>query len=188
MKNLKVLSILILFVASSLSVFAQDKYFTREGFISFNSETDIETIHADNYKVTSVLDSETGKMEFAVLMKAFEFEKALMEEHFNENYVESSKFPKATFKGNILEVDAINWLTDGEYKVKVKGSLTVHGVSKDIVEDGSIKIENGSITAISSFSIAITDYDIVIPKVVVKNISETVKVDIKMNYKKLSKS
>lgn len=188
MKNIKIVSILILILANSLCVLAQEKYFTREGYISFHSDTEVETIHADNYKVTSVLDLETGKMEFAVLMKAFEFEKALMEEHFNENYVESDKYPKAVFKGSIVDFSSINLLKDGEYKVKIKGSLSLHGVTKEIIEEGTFTVADGAINGYSKFMIAVADYDISIPKVVIKNIAENVQVEVKMTYQKLTKS
>src|SRR4051812_8786294 len=99
----------------ALSVNAQDKYFTRSGKVSFFSKTDMENIEAVNTKGTSTLDTKTGQLEFAVLMKAFEFEKELMMEHFNENYVESDKFPKSVFKGTIDDISSVNFQKDGIY-------------------------------------------------------------------------
>ena len=188
MKNFKAISLFILFASITTISIAQDKYFTREGFVSFHSDTEVEQIHEDIYKVTSILDTETGKLEFAVLMKAFEFEKALMEEHFNENYVESDKFPKAIFKGQISALEAVNWEQNGEYTVIVNGTLTIHGVSNEISEKGIITIHEKGIKATSSFMIMVSDYDISIPKVVIKNIAEEVKVDVKMDYQKFTKS
>ena len=93
--------ILLVALVSFQSGIAQ-KYFTRNGNISFHSDTPMEKIEGHNKNSTAVIDAESGKLEFAVLIKAFHFEKALMEEHFNENYMESNKFPKASFKGQIL--------------------------------------------------------------------------------------
>ena len=90
------------------------KYFTRSGKISFYSDTPMEKIEAKNGSATSVLDTESGKMEFAVLIKGFQFAKSLMQDHFNENYMESSKYPKALFKGEISNIDDVDFGHDGQ--------------------------------------------------------------------------
>jgi YceI-like domain. len=110
---------LLAFVALTgfLSATAQDKYFTKSGKISFYSKSSLENIEAHNKSVTCVLDTKTGNLQFAILMKGFEFEKALMQEHFNENYVESHKFPKADFKGQVTNNAMINYAKDGSYPV-----------------------------------------------------------------------
>ena len=113
------------------------KYFTRDGKITFLSEAPIETIEATNSKATSVIDISSGKIEFAVLIKAFHFEKALMQQHFNENYMESSKFPKATFKGKIDSVGQVDFGKDGTYEIMVSGDMTIHGICKPILAEGS---------------------------------------------------
>ena len=173
-------------VILSAGVQAQDKYFTRSGKVSFFSKTDMENIEAHNSKGTSVIDTKTGQIEFAVLMKAFEFEKELMMEHFNENYVESDKFPKSTFKGTIADIESVNFAKDGSYPVKVKGQLTLHGVTKDVESDGTIEVKGGKITGKSSFNVAIADYNITVPSVVRDNISKIVKIDITAQYEKMS--
>src|SRR4051812_6500282 len=117
MKSISLIFAITLFISSLAS--AQEKYFTRAGHISFHSETPVETILANNNQVTSILDAATGEMVFAVLIKGFEFEKALMQEHFNENYLESDKFPKAKFTGKILNFDKINLKKDGKHDVDV---------------------------------------------------------------------
>ena len=178
----KVLSIQLLLVFFLSSLGAQ-KYFTRSGTISFSSDAPIEKIEATNSKATSIFDVETGKMQFAVLIKGFQFEKALMQQHFNENYMESSKFPKATFKGQIVDIDSVDFLRDGEYPVKVKGNLTIHGETKEVEADGNFVIKDGIVTALSSFLIAVTDFKIDIPKLVRDNIAETVRIDINGEYK-----
>ena len=110
------LTLLLATVLSLTAVMAQDKYFTKSGHISFFSSTPMENIEGNNTTASSVLDARSGKMEFAVLMKAFKFEKALMEEHFNENYVESGKYPKATFAGAITNFSGVDLKKNGTYK------------------------------------------------------------------------
>lgn len=163
------------------------KYYTREGKVSFFSEAPVEKIEAFNSKATSVMDVSTGKIEFAVLIKAFQFEKSLMQEHFNENYMESDKYPKATFKGDITNIGTIDLTKDGQYEVKVKGDLTIHGVTKTIEAPGKILVKEGQITATSSFEVMVADYEIEIPAIVRDNIARTVRIDIAVNYEELNK-
>jgi polyisoprenoid-binding protein YceI len=163
------------------------KYFTRSGMISFYSEAPVEKIEAVNNKVTSVVDFENSKMEFAVLIKAFQFEKSLMQEHFNENYMESSKFPKAIFKGT-FEADSaitINIKDDGIYPVKIKGDLTIHGVTKPIEATANFIIKGGVINGNAEFNVLVADYDIEIPAVVRDNIAKEVKITVTNKYEEL---
>lgn len=176
----------ILVIVCMTSIQAQ-KHFTRSGYISFYSEAPVEKIEAINNKVTCVVDFETGKMEFAVLIKAFQFEKALMQEHFNENYMESSKFPKAIFKGQIYSPEKINIDKDGIYSVKVKGEMTIHGVTKTIETEGSFTIKGGVISSEAIFNVLVADYKIEIPAVVRNNIAREVIITTRMNYEKLKK-
>ena len=124
MKKLTLISIIALFVTASA---IGQNYVTKTGHIKFYSETPIETIEAHNHAVNSALNPESGEFVFKVLIKSFEFEKALMQEHFNENYVESDKFPNATFKGKVLNMENIDLNVDGEQAVDVAGELTIHG-------------------------------------------------------------
>lgn len=181
MKKIFLISVLSMLVIP-FATFAQGKFFTREGTISFYSKASNEEIYAINKKVTSVIDAETGQMEFSVLMKAFEFEKALMQEHFNENYVESDKYPKAVFKGMITNKDAVKWTTDGSYPVNITGKMTMHGVTKDITVDGKIDVKGGKVSGNSVFTILLKDYDVVIPKLVADKVSESLKVTVDMKY------
>lgn len=170
----------------SVQAFGQttaEKYFTKEGHIKFHSETAVETIEADNYKSTSVLDLESGAMEFAVLIKAFEFEKALMQEHFNENYMESDEFPKSKFKGTITNLGDVNFAEAGTYTVKVAGDLTIHGETNPVETEGTLEVgKDGSIKALSSFIVKPADYGIKIPAVVVENIAEELTVSVDLDY------
>ena len=179
------LTLLFCFVLALSSAFAQDRYFTKTGQVQFFSATPMENIEANNTAASSVFDARTGKMEFAVLMKAFKFEKALMEEHFNENYVESGKFPKASFAGAITNLEAVDFKKNGTYKVNVKGNLTIHGVTKEVEAPGTITVENGKVKANSVFNVTPEDYKIEIPKLVREKIAKQVKVTVNMDYQPL---
>lgn len=165
-----------IFMVASLT--AQDKYFTKSGVIHFVSKGNIETIQANHRSVTCVLDSKTGAVQFAVLMKGFEFKKALMQEHFNENYVESDKYPKAEFRGQIVNNGEIAYTKDGMYNAHVKGKLTMHGETKDVEADGKVTVKGGKLLANSGFTILMSDYNITIPKLVKENMSNTVTVSV----------
>src|SRR5687768_1126030 len=112
--------ILMIFTTICLcnEICAQDKYYTKSGRIQFESKAPLEDIEAVNRSVTCVLDSKTGNVQFAVIMRGFEFKKALMQEHFNENYIESHKFPRAEFKGQLLNNNEINYAQDGVYPAR----------------------------------------------------------------------
>ena len=159
------------------------KYFTRSGQISFFSSTSIEDIEAHNKTVTAIFDSQSGAIQFSVTMKSFQFEKALMQEHFNENYVESSKFPKSTFKGVIENIDEIDFTKDGNYKTNVNGSLSIHGVSNDIVAEVLFTVKGESIIGESKIMVNPEDYGIEIPGVVREKIAKELEVSISMNFK-----
>jgi hypothetical protein len=158
--------------------FAQKRFYTKTGSISFFSKTTVENISAINKKVLCVWDIATGKIEFSALMKGFEFEKALMQEHFNESYVESDKYPKATFKGEIENSSSILFTTDKSYNVKVNGVLTIHGVSKQVSINAIIKLNKSIASATASFSVLLSDYNIKIPAVVSSNISKSINISI----------
>jgi polyisoprenoid-binding protein YceI len=158
------------------------KYFTKNGNISFFSATDLENIKADNNQVMSVLNVATGELQFSVLVKSFHFKKALMEEHFNENYLESDKFPKSTFKGAVADISKVNFSKDGSYPVTVSGDLSMHGVTQKITTAGNISISGGKITGTAVFKVALADYNISVPKVVENNISKTIEITINCLY------
>ncbi|MFT5149134.1 MAG: hypothetical protein ACI81Y_002638 [Glaciecola sp.] len=180
------ISLIILGLGLCASVNAQ-KHFTKAGSITFYSDAPTEKIEAVNSKATSVIDTESGDIQWSVLIKAFKFEKALMEEHFNENYMESSKFPKGIFKGKITNLSDVDFSTDGEYTANIAGSLTIHGVEKEIETTGLITILKGDVMGSSEFEITLLDYEIEIPSVVADNISKTVLLKIHAEYAKLAK-
>jgi polyisoprenoid-binding protein YceI len=172
----KNLVILMAFLLSASLSFAQDKFFTKTGKITFYSKAPMEDIDGKNKTVTAVIDSKSGAIQFAVQIKGFEFEKQLMQQHFNENYMESNKYPKSEFKGTITNNSDINYKKDGTYTAKVKGQLTIHGVTKTVETTGSLKINGGKIDANAAFNVLISDYDIKIPSIVKDKVSNTIKI------------
>lgn len=179
-------NLLIALAILPTATFAQERYMTRTGHIAFHSETPVENIHADNRKVSSVWDVTTGAVEFAVLIKAFEFEKALMQEHFNENYMESNTYPKATFKGKVLGVASEQLKKPGTYEGTVEGDLTMHGVTKPVKMKATVTVDaNGTAKASADFLVKPEDHGIAIPGVVRKNIAEQIKVMVRMDYTRM---
>jgi hypothetical protein len=158
------------------------KYFSKTGKISFYSEAAIEKIEAHNASASTVLEVSTGAMEWAVLIQGFKFEKGLMQEHFNENYMESATYPKAKFKGKIDNLSAVNFSKDGEYNVTVSGQLEIHGVTKPVTAQGTIMVKNGVISAKSKMSVLVADFGIEIPKLVADNIAKKVDITVMTEY------
>lgn len=187
MKNFKSISFACMLFWMSSNAFAQTKYFTRDGSVSFFSKAAVEDIEAVNRKVTCVVDPATGQMEFTMLIRAFEFEKELMKEHFNENYMESEKFPKSTFKGTIENASAIKWNVDGTYPVKVTGKMTIHGVTRDISTAGSFTVKGGKLSGKSEFMVALSDYDVKVEKAYASKIADKIKVSVNVQMEPLTK-
>lgn len=168
-----ILSLLV----SALVVQAQI-YTSKSNEISFFSDGPVEDIAASCKSGQILLN--TAKNEFAVkvTIKAFDFDKQLMQEHFNEKYMESDKYPYATFIGKI--VDKINYTKDGTYKVDVVGKLTMHGVEKERTISCNVIVKGEEITVDSKFIVALKDHNIEVPSLVAQNVAETVEVTIKM--------
>jgi len=183
--SIKIIFILVIGIISAYSVQAQ-KYMTKNGNIKFYSETPIETIEATNNQVNAALDSQTGDLVFKVLIKSFQFEKALMQEHFNENYMESDKLPNSTFKGKVTNLSSIDFSKEGSYEAMIEGDMTIHGVTKQISEKGTFTVKPGDkIHGYSKFNIKPADYEIKIPGTVVKNIAETIEVTVDIEFSKM---
>jgi hypothetical protein len=153
---------LFFLIASALtpSLYAQI-YMAKSSDISFSAPTPIEDIAATNTATKPLLNTATGDLQMKIAMTAFIFEKPLMQEHFNENYVESEKFPYAFFKGKLN--DKIDFTKDGEYKTTATGKLTIHGVEKDRTIDGIIKVKGTEVTLTAVFKVAFADHAIIIP-------------------------
>lgn len=164
-----------------LSAYSQ-KYMTKNGYIGFYSHTSMEDIKGDNNQVAGVIDISTGEMVFQALIKSFHFDRALMEEHFNENYLESEKFPKSSFKGKITNLSSVNFSANGKYNVTVEGDLTIHDVTNKISTNGIIEVIAGGINASSKINISPEDYKITIPGVVREKINKNLEVTVIMKY------
>ncbi len=159
-------------------------HFTKNGNISLFSSALLEDIKADNNQVISVINATNGEIQFSLLNNAFHFKKALMEEHFNSDYIESAKYPKSGFKGTITNLSTVNFGVDGVYAVTVSGNLNIHGITKTITAPGSITIRAGKIAATSKFKIKPKDYNISIPASVKNNIAEDIELTISCQYEK----
>ena len=178
---MKRLFLFLFFLNIVLAVNAQ-KFMTKNGYIGFFSHTPMEDIKGDNNQVAGVLDISTGEMVFQALIKSFHFDRALMEEHFNENYMESDKIPKSSFKGKITNLSSVNFSKNGTYDVTVEGDLTIHDVTNKISTKGTIEVVSGGINANSKFNIVPEDYKITIPGVVRDKIDKNLEVTVTMKY------
>jgi hypothetical protein len=182
MKNIVRLLIGILFI--SANIYGQE-YMTRSGYIWFYSQTPVEDIKAHNRQVACILNTETGEVGVTLLMKSFEFKKALMQRDFNRQYVESDKYPKATLEGKITDFSKVDFSEAGEYKVPVSGKLTIHGVTNEINTDVTMTVKEGDVvTAKTMFIVSPADYDINIPKVVREKIAKEIEVHVDFELKK----
>lgn len=166
--------ILLLFLGNF--TVAQDKLITKTGLITFEASVpSFEEVKAKNSGASCVLNTKTGEIASLALMKGFRFKVALMEEHFNENYVESDKFPKSTFKGKIENFD-FSKITEIATNYNIKGKLELHGKVKDISITAKIKKGKDGIEIVSDFTLNTDDFDIEIPSVVSKKVTKKVNV------------
>ena len=174
----------LIFAASFFLTFSADaqNYITKNGKISFFSKTDVEDIDAVNNQAVSVINSQTGSVNFSLLVNGFLFKKALMQEHFNENYLESAKYPKATFKGTINDLSKVDFKKDGVYNVTVSGDLFLHNVTNKVTVPAVILVKGNTISANTTFKVKLEDYKISVPKVVENNISKTIELKVDCNY------
>lgn len=178
---MKSLLIALAFIATTNAANAA-KIISKSGHIWFYSYTPIEVIEAHNRQGVSILDTETGDIQISILIKSFEFKVALMQEHFNENYLESDKFPKASFKGKVDQLDKINLKTDGNYTSSVTGDLTVHGVTKNVTVPGTFEVKDGKVTAKAKFTISPKEFGIVIPSLVENKIAKDIEITVELPY------
>ena len=178
------ISFKIIFIISMMAslVFSKDLYMTRNGNVDFFSSTPLEDIKAVNNQVSCVLNKENGQFAFQVPIKAFTFKNALMQEHFNESYLESDIYPKAIFKGEITEWGDIQ-LSEDSLKIFIEGDLTIHGIKNKIKQSGNIWVSSGVIYGESTFSVRLVDYQVKVPKIVRENIAEVIKVNVKVKLK-----
>ena len=170
----------LLFLAVTIT-FGQSKYMTKSGSMSFEaSQPTFEPIEATHSAVSALLNADTGELAVLALVRGFRFTLALMEEHFNENYIESHKYPKTSFKGSITDFDQTT-LSDQPQTVKLTGELSMHGVTKPITVSGTVTQTNELITLESSFYVKTSDFGIEIPSLVRKQIDENVQIEVSLN-------
>ncbi len=180
---MKMKHLLVLILLSSANLFAQEKWFTKTGTAYFISHTDVIDIDGTNRQVVSFLDTKTGEVVCGMLIKGFEFTLATAAEHFNETYMESHLYPKANFKGKIVDNQKIDWKKNGKIEVMVEGDLTIHGVTRQIKVPVSIEINGETIVGKTQFKVAIADYNIKVPAVVENRVAKVVDVKIDCTYK-----
>jgi polyisoprenoid-binding protein YceI len=178
---MKINIIFLAFILASTTVSGQ-KLVSENSHIWFFSHTPVEDIEAHNRQAVSVLDPSTGDLAFNLLVKSFEFKVALMQEHFNENYMESDKYPKSTFTGKITNNATINYKKDGIYQAEVKGDLTIHNVTKPVTTKATIEVKGSQITAKAEFVVKPSDFEINIPSVVESKIAKELSVTVEAPY------
>jgi hypothetical protein len=151
---------LIFIVGFTATAQAQKVYATKTGQLFFNATGGLEKIAAINNQVDSKFVESTGQIIFGVLIKGFKFENQLMEDHFNENYMESTKFPKSDFKGYIKNIKEVDFTKDGSYPIQIEGTLTIHGTPQKVATNGTMQVSEGKPAITGEFSVKIKDYGI----------------------------
>jgi polyisoprenoid-binding protein YceI len=170
--------ITLLLISISILSQAQDKMLTKNGIVTFEASVpSFEEIKAKSNIASCIVNTNTGEIAALVLVKSFRFKIALMEEHFNENYIESDKYPKATFKGKIEGFNYSKITTEAK-DFKINGKLELHGKSKDITIIAKIKRGKDGLEILSNFSVNSDDFDIKIPSVVSKKVSKKVNIEL----------
>src|SRR5688572_6754880 len=162
----------VVFLSFATQSLAQSKYIDRSGKASFFSSAPLEDIEAHSQQAVSIMDLQSGEIAASMLMRSFNFRKSLMEEHFNENYVESHKYPKATFKGKIANIGDLDVKKDGKYTLDVTGEITLHGVTQQVTVKAVAVVDKGNIQAKAVFPLKVKDFKIQVPRLVINNIAE----------------
>lgn len=174
-----IISVLICLASILPSVAYSQLYSTRTGFLGFYSKTALEDIKGENNQVYAIVDAGKKDLAFAALLKGFDFPKELMQEHFNENYVESDKYPKTTFTGTYTgDVDLSK---DGVYKIMVKGNLTLHNVTHPVETPATLEVKAGHLVGVAEFKLKPEDFNIGIPSVVRDKIDKQINVKVNID-------
>ena len=177
---MKHISIILLAWMSIINQAGQGIFVCKNANISLYSSAPIEDIKANTSKGTSVYNADTGDLAFSVNIRSFQFEKSLMQEHFNDDYMESDKYPAATFKGKVNEHPDLT--KDGTYPITVTGDLTVHGVTQNRTIPGKLTVSGGAVSMTSEFMVKCADHHISIPAIVFHNIAESLKINVSAAY------
>lgn len=173
------LLIIVLLTGLVPAVQAQ-KYSLQEGSVKFYSRALLEDIKAVNTKITGLFNRDRGDVAFIIPVTAFQFDKKLMQEHFNEKYMESDKYPNATFAGQVQHFD---WSRSGEQPVVASGKLTIHGVTQEVSVPGIMELKNGLLTMKAVFPVKLETYKITRPQLLWQNIAEEVEITIDTRFK-----
>lgn len=178
---MKHLLFIVLPLMLQVDVLYSQRYTVKEGVVDFFSDATLEDISAENSKIQSLFNAESGEIAFRIRISDFKFSRKLMQEHFNEKYMESEKYPYATFSGSLQDFDqnAMN-----EQRVTASGKLTIHGVSRDVTIPGTVKNNGQTVEMNSSFMVRLENHNIAIPQLLWQNIAEEVKVTIRLTYRK----
>lgn len=180
----KLIAVMMFVLAGSVSAIAQD-YLTRNGKISFHSSTPVEDIDAVNNEVVSTLNTATGEFKFAVAILGFKFDAVDMQKHFNgETYMDSKKFPKASFTGKVTDLSKVDFKKDGTYNVSVSGNLTIKDVTKPVTTTGTITVKSGKVTAKSEFKIKRAEYNVSGEAIHEKKIAPIITINVDCTYDK----
>lgn len=173
-----------LFTMISVATFAQERLTTTSGHIKFFSSTPAEDIESNNYKVVSAITPDKNAVVFSVPMQSFEFEKALMQKHFNsDKFLNTQEFPTAKFKGKILNPEKVDFYHDGSYVARVQGEMTIHGVTKPVTQDLKISVKGNKIEGYTNFDITLADYNISFDKGKPStNVAKTVNVTVNLEF------
>lgn len=175
MKNITILVFLFFFAALSS---AQEKIITKNGKITFEASVpSFEEVKAVNESVTCIINTKTGEIASLALIRGFRFKVALMEEHFNENYMESNKYPKATFKGKIANFDYSKLSSEGK-KYTIKGTLEIREKKKEITVEALLSKNANGLDLIADFTVDSEDFDIKIPAIVSKKMTKIVNINL----------
>ncbi|PWG05454.1 YceI family protein [Polaribacter aquimarinus] len=174
----KVFTIFLLITFITGSKIKENEFIARQGQITFFSYTSVENIEAKNNQVLSILDIKKKEIAVSMLMRAFVFKKDLMYEHFNESYIESDIYPKATFEGKIIDFDEVS---TNQTKI-IKGTLTIHGISKEVSIKTTIIKENNTYILSGNIDVLVKDFDIKIPPILSSNIAKTISIEFKFQY------
>jgi len=183
-KSILTFAVAVFITLSPAFAQVEGKLVNKTGYINFFSHTAVEDISADNYKVVSTLDVASGEVVYSVPMQSFEFEKAKMQQHYNSaKFLDTKTFPKAKFKGKIINLSDIDFSKDGTYNANVSGELAIHGVAKPVTETGTITINGSKALIETKMKITLADFEIAFEKGKPStNIAKTIDVTVKAEY------
>jgi hypothetical protein len=176
----------LFFIFTSTNIFSQTTssiYSIKKNLVSFHSNTKFELIKASSTQLKGIIDADKRTFAFFVSMKTFEgFNSPFQKEHFNENYLESDKFPTASFSGHIIEED--DFTKDGIYNIRAKGKFIIHGVEEERILQGDLTVKNGIIQLNCTFTVLLAEHDIKIPRIVHEKLASEIKVIVSAEFVK----